>query len=268
MSFDIFQGGLLEGLPLAQSEPEGLLRGLLQLLLLLAFFGLPVLGRRSENKKKQKAAQQMVPPTRASGSSGESSGKPDEKQGRDLWKDLMSGLEQVSEKVEGQVEETRKAIDEATKPSAPRASTARPQGPGAGRGPLPTTPNSRVRPTTQLAPQLRTGLSKILSEDHLESGLSLKDRMAMGGSAEEALERGADLERERFLALPSGLGAAGVLTGSVSRVVPGLTVATELSLFGRRIDAADLKRAVVMSEVLGRPIALREPGTPPGSMPN
>lgn len=259
---------------LAQNEPDGLLRGLLQLLLLLAFFGLPALGR---SKEKRGQAKPIAPPRRRQAAPSST----EEKTGRDLWKDLMQGLEQVGDKVEERVEKTRRAVE-----GASTGSTAARQQPPA---PAPARPRATVPPpppakrrqrTTEVGARLDTGLSSVTSEGELETGRYGEDALENRGSAEEALERGAAPARERLSSLPSGPdglstqqlgGSGGFGTGRLQSSGPaeaGLPTVAATRLFGRRIDAADLRRSIVLAEVLGRPVALREPDQRPGSIPS
>lgn len=238
-------------------EPDSLLQVLAQLLAFLVLFGLPMLGNRKSAKNKP--AKQPKPKR-----------SPAEQTGRDIWREL---LEQAGEQKAPKKQPDRaprvepKATPKPTGvPSAPRQA---PPKPAPKPPPIPAASQSRKARPAPLAEGASLGSeqlelpsshfgedrAKSRSEPLVEFGRPLATGLGRTPS-EDSLERGLPDPRGR-------LGPGG--TSLVRRKSTGAYAAHEdRAAFVRPGSPAEWRRALVLGEVLGAPVALRQSG--PGDL--
>lgn len=248
--------GDLTWLLVLQDEPEGIFQMFAQLLAFLVLFGLPMLGNRKSNKDKR--APGTPKPARSKA----------ERKGKDLWREL---LEQARESEGPRPRESKPSAPRpaSTKPTqlAPADRTSQPVAPQR-RPPEPTpleVPGPKRRPPSELVSESEVELpSAHFGEDWssdrqplVEFGRPLSTGLDPAPS-EEALERGLAASSEE-----SGLG--GLATGLRQRATPAAYAGSSGAVgFVRPRSAAEWRRALVLGEVLGTPVSMRDSG--PGDL--
>ena len=248
--------GDLTWLLVLQDEPEGIFQMFAQLLAFLVLFGLPMLGNRKSNKDKR--APGTPKPARSKA----------ERKGKDLWREL---LEQARESEGPRPRESKPSAPRpaSTKPTqlAPANRTSQPVAPQR-RPPEPTpleVPGPKRRPPSELVSESEVELpSAHFGEDWssdrqplVEFGRPLSTGLDPAPS-EEALERGLAASSEE-----SGLG--GLATGLRQRATPAAYAGSSGAVgFVRPRSAAEWRRALVLGEVLGTPVSMRDSG--PGDL--
>ena len=271
----------------AQQGLSDVIEGLIQILVLVFFFGLPMLEGvfKKRNGKGKPAPRKGAPAPRGSTKKTDA-----ERTGRDLWKEL---LEQASGKESSttappRAEPPRAEPPRPTPAPAPRPvlPEARPVGKDVGRSdgwqsvpktagaPEPAAARSKPgakrpkrRPIRESLPSRRrsapresltdwegldSGLSPAPSESELErTGPNrepgLEERMESGAGLEGQLEAGKTPVRAKLADLDGG---EPVLPAGTTRPQPPLAVG----------ELHEWRRAILAAEVLGAPVALR--GTP------
>ena len=270
----------------AQSGFGDVIEGLIQILVIVFFFGLPMLDGLRRKRQSEKAAPgrgASRPAPRGGGARSEA-----EKAGRDLWREL---LEQATGEEASTAAPPRTESPSKPKPSPPpippkatpeRAPTPRESAPASGWQSVPSAAPSepparrtrqRHRPVREDMPALGTkdaaarrqlaelrGLESALpptpKEGELEArgterGVSLEEGLERGASLESRLEAGLEPVRADLAELR---GLDGITDGDLTRAEPAFGVSG--------LEA--WRRAIVAAEVLGAPLALRGTPAPPG----
>jgi hypothetical protein len=223
--------------PVLALDFEGLLKGLIQVALLVFFFGGPLLGR---GKKAGDAdPDQPAPrPRRASRSEAE-------RKGEDLWKQLLEGLEPKEQKPPSappQRPTPRPAQARATTAAQPSGAPPRP----------PPIPGAAQRATGQTGAPPAVAASKPaarMAEPSAPEALGTElapaelNDIQFSEIDEEAVERDPTLGVAPPIAATSGEPA-----------VPGVGGARRV---GWLDPGTDWRRAMILAEVLGPPVSLR-----------
>jgi len=255
---------------LAQGGGKDVLEGIIQLAFVALFFGVPILRGILGERRKQAERSARGPRPAAPSPKPASPSSEDQPSGRDLWKQLLEGVEQARDPSAGprpqdpmgdphvrpEAQVRRKA-----KGPAPRASTSAPAaastGGRTGTGRKPTRGTVGAPLGTQLpsseGDKLRADLPSALRPMPSESELE-----TTGG--DQRVHRPALTELEGLkprVPVSQTLGKNPLASdGSLAPVDAGApTAAAGPDVLS---GPADWRRAIVLAEVLGPPVALRE----------
>lgn len=243
--------------PLLALTFEDFLRGAVQLLVVMFFFGGPLL-RRGKGQGEAAPGQPADRPRRARRSAAETTGE-------DLWKQLMEGIEPQQRPTPPQPTQARaNPATAAAKPKPSAAAPSRgasnaPRAPAATRPPpFPGAP-TQVRPAAASGP-LRSSAARSAEPSAPEAlGTELAPEalndIQFAEIDEEELERNPDAT-VKPIAAGSGSSSAGSEAAPIG--APPAPVHSPWGMAG-----TDWRRALVLAEVLGPPVTLRGGGGSP-----
>ena len=244
---------------LAQVRSEGILEGLIQLLFIAVFFGIPILRGIFSERSKQAAGRRPAPPKpRPRPERGAERG---EERGGDLWRQLLEGIEEPEAKTPVPRPQDPMGDPQVRPESTVRRAPSR-RRPEPIEAELEPTPEP-VRPQRRRPAPLQVDLPSRDDDGKLRADLPSAGR-SVPTESELEVSGGDDRLPRRVLTELDGLAertpvSASLGTEPLESAAPTASVAPSRVLSPLASAPEDWRRAVVLAEILAPPIALREP---------